>query len=100
MMIRPHFLTNGSPGVYGNVNVDYNLADSSTTLSFAPTSYATWGSATWGTSVWGGDDTPAAEWQGATAIGYCFAPFIKTASQGISLRWVSTDLVFNVGGVL
>lgn len=100
MMIRPHFLTNGSPGVYGNVNVDYNLSDTSTTLSFAPTSYATWGSATWGTSLWGGDDTPAAEWQGATAIGYCFAPFLKTASQGINLRWVSTDLVFQVGGTL
>jgi hypothetical protein len=99
-MIRPHFLSNGSPGVYGNVNVDYDLSDNSSTLSFSPVSTSVWGTATWDSGVWGSDSIAISEWQAATAIGFCFAPFVKTATQGISLQWVSTDLVFQEGGIL
>jgi hypothetical protein len=38
--------------------------------------------------------------KGATNIGYTFAPLLKTATQGIQLQWVATDLVFEAGGVL
>ena len=100
VMIRPHLITNGSPGVYGNVVVNFNTSDNSASLSFVPNTAPVWDTATWGGANWGGDPVPVAEWQGATAIGYCFAPFIKVASQGIELRWVSTDMVFQKGGVL
>lgn len=99
-MIRPHLITNGAPGVYANVVVDYNTADTSASISFVPNTAPVWGTAVWDGALWGGDPVPVAEWQGATAIGYCFAPFVKVASQGIELRWVSTDMVFQRGGIL
>lgn len=99
-MIRYHVQSNGSPSVFGNVNVDYNLADESAQLNFSTTQYGVWGSGLWDSAIWGAGLVPLADWQGATNIGYTFAPLIKTATQGIQLQWVATDLVFEGGGVL
>lgn len=99
-MMRPHILTNGAPSIYANVNADFDLSDTTAALSFSSTSYALWDSGTWDVSVWGDNVVPLADWQGATGIGYCFAPVFKTASQGISVQWVATDLVLEGGGVL
>ena len=99
-MIRYHLQTNGTPAVFGNVNVDYNLADESAQLNFSSIPYGTWDSGIWDTTLWGSGVVPIADWQGATNIGYTFAPLIKTATLGIQLQWVATDLVFEGGGVL
>jgi len=99
-MIRYHFQTNGSPAVFGNVNVDYNLADESAQLNFSTSIYGLWDSGLWDSAIWGAGLVPSADWQGATNIGYTFAPLIKTATQDIQLQWVATDLVFEGGGVL
>ena len=99
-MIRYHLFTNGFPAVYGNVNVDYDLADSSAGLNFTFVDFATWDSGLWGTAVWGDTLVPSADWQGVTEIGYSFAPILKTASQGVQIQWVAADLVFTDGGTL
>jgi hypothetical protein len=99
-MIRYHLLSNGSPAISGNVNVDYNLANENASLSFTPLVYSTWDNGSWDISYWGSGLSPIAEWQGATGIGYTFAPTLNSASQGIELQWVATDLVFEAGGVL
>jgi len=99
-MIRYHLQSNGTPSVFGNVNVDYNLADESAQLNFSTSIYGLWDSGLWDTAIWGSGLVPTADWQGTTNIGYTFAPLIKTATQGIQLQWVATDLVFEGGGVL
>jgi len=99
-MIRYHLQTNGTPSVFGNVNVDYNLVDESAQLNFSTSIYGLWDSGLWDSAIWGAGLVPSADWQGATNIGYTFAPLIKTATQGIQLQWVATDLVFEGGGVL
>jgi hypothetical protein len=99
-MIRYHLQSNGSPSVFGNVNVDYNLADESAQLNFSTSVYGLWDTGLWDSAIWGAGLVPLADWQGATNIGYTFAPLIKTATQGIQLQWVATDLVFEGGGVL
>ena len=99
-MIRYHLQTDGTPSVFGNVNVDYNLADESAQLNFSTSVYGLWDTGLWDSAIWGAGLVPLADWQGATNIGYTFAPLIKTATQGIQLQWVATDLVFEGGGVL
>jgi len=99
-MIRYHLLSNGSPAISGNVNVDYDLANENASLSFSPLAYSTWGNGSWDLAYWGSGLSPLAESQGATGIGYTFAPTLNSASQGIELQWVATDLVFEAGGVL
>jgi hypothetical protein len=99
-MIRYHLQTDGTPSIFGNVNVDYNLADEAAQLNFSVSNYGVWDSGLWDAAEWGSGLVPSADWQGATNIGYTFAPLIKTATQGIQLQWVATDLVFEGGGVL
>jgi len=99
-MIRYHVLTDGTPSVFGNVNVDYNLADESAQLNFSISNFGIWDSGLWDAAIWGSGLVPSANWQGATNIGYTFAPLFKTATQELQLQWVATDLVFEAGGVL
>jgi len=99
-MIRFHLFTNGSPALYGNVNVDYNLSDLSVQLGTTAQEYGLWDVALWDQANWGAGLMPTAEWQGVTEIGYTFAPIIKTATNGIQVQWVASDLVFQGGGTL
>lgn len=99
-MVRFHLLSDGAPSVYGNVNVDYDLADNTAQLSASPVSAGLWDVAEWDEANWGSGLVPSADWQGATGIGFTFAPFLKTATQGLELQWVATDMVFEKGGIL
>jgi hypothetical protein len=99
-MIRYHLFTNGLPAVYGNVNVDYSLLDESVELDFSANQYGAWDTGIWDNALWGSDLVPSAEWQGVTQIGYTFAPLLKSATSGIQLQWIASDLVFQNGGVL
>ena len=99
-MSKPIFRTSGSPAIYSNINIDFNLDVPATTLNFTPTSSGTWDNALWDVSNWGGGLNVLQQWQGLNGVGYYGAPIVKTSSQGIDVRWVSTDLVIEKGAVL
>jgi hypothetical protein len=99
-MVRPIFNTNGQPAIYANVNVDFDLSDTTAPLSYIPQSYSAWDSAVWDTTVWGGALNIQKAWQGVNGIGFCAAPQLKAASMGIEVHWMATDIVFGKGGVL
>lgn len=99
-MIKPYFRTNGSPSIGSSLNVDFDTTDTTSAITFSPTSYAVWGTAVWGESVWGGGLRTLQKWQGVSAYGSWSAPRVKTASQGIDVRWVSTTIEYENGGVL
>lgn len=99
-LIRPVFFTNGAPSIYGGVNVDFSLSDTTAPLSQAAVTYGAWDSSVWDTGLWGSDLVAQQQWQGVTGIGYYGAPFIKVAAQGIQVQWVNTTIVWEPGGVL
>lgn len=99
-MSRPIFRSNGTPSVLQTMNVDFNLSASTSPLTFSPTPYATWDSGVWDTSSWGADFNVIQNWQGVSGIGYYGSPQMQVASQGIDLRWVSTDVVYEIGAIL
>jgi hypothetical protein len=92
-MMRPILFSNGSPMILGEVNVDFDLSDTTSPLTFTPVTYATWDNGLWDTAVWGSDLTVQQNWQGVTGIGYYIAPVLKVASSGIEVQWVNTTLV-------
>jgi len=69
-------------------------------LSFSPTAYGVWDTSLWDIGVWGGELNVLQPWQGAIGVGYYGAPQIQCAANGIDIRWVSTDVVFEVGAIL
>jgi hypothetical protein len=99
-MARPIFRTNGLPSVYAGINVDFNILDVTAPLTFAPTPDGIWDTSKWDGTLWGGDLNVLQNWQGLTGVGYYGAPVVKTASQGLQVRWVSTDIVVEGGAIL
>lgn len=103
-MMRPILQSNGSPSTLAQVNVDFDVSDPTSPLSFTGTTYATWDGGTtasrWDSAFWGGGVAILKNWQGCTGIGYWAAPHLKTASMGISTGWVNTTVVFEPGGII
>lgn len=98
-MMRPVFQVSGTPSLYANVNVDFDTSDTTAQLAFSPVASAFWDSAIWDQSNWVGT-TVLKNWQGANGIGYCAAPRLKVSAAGFDIKWVSTDMVFETGGIL
>lgn len=99
-MSRPVFRASGTPYVLSSINVDFDIAYSAAPLSFSPVIYASWDSSLWDSGVWGSDLNIIQPWQGATGVGYYGAPQVRSASSGIDVRWVSTDIVMERGAIL
>ena len=99
-MSRPIFRTDGSPSIYAGINIDFNTDIPTTSLTYTPSSYAKWDSAVWDANIWGGGLSVLQNWQGLNGVGYYGAPVVKTACSGIQVRWVSTDVVIEGGGIL
>lgn len=99
-MTRPIFRANGTPAVLQSMNVDFNLVENPSALSFSGNTVASWDNAQWDVATWAGDFVVVQNWQGIQGIGYYGAPQMKIASNGIDVRWVSTDLVYETGAIL
>lgn len=99
-MMRPTLLTNGSPSILARINMDFDMSDPTSALSFTATTYGAWDTGVWDTALWGTDAVVQNNWQGASGIGYWAAPRLKTATLGISCSWVSTTIVLEPGGIL
>lgn len=98
--MRPLFLTNGTPAIFGGVNWDYDLSNASAALSTTLTTFAVWDTATWDSGIWGGSLTPNYKLQNATGSGWAGAPVFKSSTLGLELELVTTDLSLEIGGFL
>jgi hypothetical protein len=99
-MMRPTISTNGIPSVLGQMNIQFDQSDPSAPLSFAPIPFGVWDTGLWDAALWGSDLVTVSNWQGATGVGYCAAPRLKTAAMGLQIQWVATDVVFEEGAIL
>lgn len=99
-MIKPYFRSNGNPSIYANLNTDFDTTDTSALLSFVASTFGVWDSATWDSGVWGGGLSVLQSWQGVSGISEWGAPFIKAASNGLDVRWISTTVVMEQGQIL
>lgn len=94
---RPSLFTNGAPSIYVGMNVDFDLQDTTASLAFSPSNFGLWDVALWDEGYWGTENIISNNWQGITGIGYCGSTQFKTASQGVTILWASTDIVYQLG---
>jgi hypothetical protein len=94
---RPSIFTNGDPTVYIGMNVDFELEDLAAAAEFSPSNAGLWNSGIWDDSTWGSANIVSNNWQGITGIGYCGSTQFKSASQGVTVLWASTDIVYQTG---
>jgi hypothetical protein len=102
-LVRPIITTiGGFPSILCGVNLDFEEGNATGTISFNPSGNGNgvWDSSTWDNAIWGGATVINKNWQGVTGIGYCASLQLTAASQGITVRWASTDFVMETGGVI
>lgn len=99
-MMRPTFYASSPPAVSGQINVDFDQSPATATLSAASAIGGLWDTGLWDTAIWGAGLELSRLWQGAAGVGYCGAPNVATNTNAIELAWLSTDIVFETGGII
>jgi hypothetical protein len=94
---RPSIFTDGVPAVYIGMNVDFNVADTTASLSFSPSTVGLWDTGVWDTAIWGSGLQITNNWQGITGIGYSGGIQLKSSSSGLQIEWAATDVVYQTG---
>jgi hypothetical protein len=100
VMMQPFLQSNGSPDVSVGVNVDYATNAEVGTLTTQTIPYGLWDSATWDSSIFAPDTVVLDNWQDITGEGKAFGTVVNASVNGQRLEWVSTSLVYEVGGIL
>jgi hypothetical protein len=102
-MVRPIIITdNALPTVLAGISTDFDPISPNSPITFNPDliPIGEWDLGIWDVNTWGGGANVNKQWQGVTGIGYAGGINLSVASQGVDLRWASTDYVFETGGVL
>lgn len=99
-MIRPTFSSTSQPSVFAQINTGFNTASASAPIATATSQAGKWGTAKWGSAKWGSSGSISRVWAGASGVDYCGAPNIKTMTSAINLKWISTDVVYSLGGII
>jgi len=100
-MMRPIFSsTTSNPPVLAALNVDYSTSTPTSTLVSTVPMSSLWNVSAWDTTPWAGSFNIVNGWQGATGLGYCCSPHYVVNTQGIGIRLMSTDIVYEIGGTL
>lgn len=99
-MMRPMFYVQGEPEIQAGINYDFDTTLITSPIAVTPTIYAKWDQAVWGDAIWGGEPELQKLWQGTVGSGYALAPLVAAVTNGDSVQWVATDVVYEQGGIL
>jgi hypothetical protein len=99
-MVRPIFLTNGNLRPAIVMNTDFEQTRTTVAPSFSSAGGSEWDLSDWDTSDWVSGDNIRKNWQSVTGVGYSGGIRMVTQTENLSCRWQSTDVLFEVGGVL
>jgi hypothetical protein len=101
-LMRPIFSsTTTNPPVLAGLNMDFDTSSPTSTLTgIVDVGASNWDTSPWDTTPWAGGLNIVRAWQGATGLGYSASPHYVVSTQGIEIRLMATDIVYEIGGVL
>lgn len=101
-MARPVMQTDGSLPVQIGMAMDYATGDAVTfpVSETATGSSATWDVSPWDTTAWASSVTTVQDWQGVAGFGYSASLVLRGQTQGQTVRLLSTDLAYEMGGMM
>ncbi len=98
--IRPNFRADYAPVIDTRVLYDYSLAEFTAVLAQPSSSVGIWDTGVWNTATWGsGASTAWGSATGGDGIGRSLAVAIRGTSNAPTVL-ISTDVMWNVGGIL
>jgi hypothetical protein len=99
-MARPIIISEGSIIPALLMNVDFESRRTSLTSYTTGSAGTEWDEGFWDTSDWTMNDIISKKWQGISGVGFSGGLRLATALNNISCKWVSTDIIYEVGGSL
>lgn len=99
-MARPIFQSEAFIFPTVRINTDFDLTRRATLASQDVGVGAEWDTAPWDTSEWVVGDVVSRGWKSIAGVGISGGLNISTSLKGIQVDWVSTDVIYEVGGPL
>jgi hypothetical protein len=100
-LIRPALLSSDSVSISLGLDVDFYTGTNSDTSLTTPALGSQWNVGTWNTAIWAGGDLPQREWATvAVKEGFAYSIHMQVDVQTSVVTWASTDVLFELGGVL
>lgn len=99
-LARPIFQSESFVFPTVRINVDFDLTRRSPLQSQVLGAGAEWDIAEWDIAEWVIGDVISRDWQSITGIGIAGGLNISTNLRGVSCQWISTDVIYEVGGSL
>lgn len=100
-LFRPVLAVNGSISFLADIDVDFQDNLISGTAVYSVVTGAQWDVSNWDEAYWASELvvkkrwTSPSEWQG-----YCAAAKIKIATNSLTVQWLSSDWIYETGGML
>jgi len=99
-MARPIFQSESYIFPTVRMNIDFDTTKRTPLQSQSIGAGAEWDVAEWDTAEWVLGDIISKDWQSITGIGIAGGLNISTNLSGVSCQWISTDVIYEVGGSL
>jgi hypothetical protein len=100
-MYRPVLAVNGNLTFQTDYDVDFKDDAMIGTATYNIVNPYLWDSAIWDSALWGAGSEIIRKWTSpATGVGYCAAAKIRIATNGLSVKWISNDFIYERGGPL
>lgn len=97
-MARPIFQSDSFVFPTVRINVDFDTTQRSSLQNQIVGNGAEWDVAEWDLAEWVLGDVVSKDWQSITGIGISGGLNISTDMNGAETRWISTDIIYEVGG--
>lgn len=97
---RPVLSSDATVNVSMGLGVDFQDAVGVNAVQSIASAGTLWNTELWDTFLWAGGQTVQKGWQSAAEIGTAAAVRIKTETDNQSIRWFSTDVLFERGGFI
>jgi len=97
-MARPIFQSEAYIFPTVRMNVDFDVTRRLALQSEVAGAGAEWDISEWDTAEWVIGDVVSRDWQAITGIGMAGGLNISTSLSGIECQWISTDIIYEVGG--
>ena len=97
-MARPIFQSDSYVFPTVRINVDFDATQRSSLQNQIVGNGAEWDLAEWDEAEWVLGDVISKDWQSITGLGIAAGLNISTDMVGAETRWISTDIIYEVGG--
>lgn len=100
IMARPLISSQGVITPVIDCNVDFEDVQPTAAPTFAGAAGSPWDTSPWDTSPWGGGDLINRNWISVDGLGYAAALRFKVATNGVGVKWASTDWMYLPGALI